>query len=575
MTVAPPSAAPRLRWRIHLRGATAFRRLPIARRDMLLLITLGIAARAATAALLRHPGYIDAAYYYAVARNVASGRGLTEDFIITYLVPAHQVIHPSNLWWLPGASLLLVPFFWVFGSAWWVALLPNILLTGTLPILGYLLGQELLGTRRAALAAGLLTITSGFYYPLYDPMPDNFGLYAWTAGAALLLIMRGMGGKPRQFALAGALIGLANLARAEAPILLLVAAVVWWQTRRQPVRTPSAERFAGTNAITHYRSLPLPVWSLFALLGLYIVVMAPWFARNLLLVGAPLPPGGLQGAWLRTYDDFFSYGKTITPATYLAWGVAPILGSKLYTIGITLRQLAAVMDFVLAPFAALGLWRLRRDTRALPWLLYLIISYLGLTLVFTFPTLYGSVLHSAVAVFPFLNVAAVAGIEAALDWQGRRGGPDAMRRTAERKRVYLGLAVGLSAVLSAFLILANAHAWDATANAYARAGTVIAADSSHDHPTPLPSGRRASAGPIVMVADPANFFVDTGQRAIVLPDQGIPTMTAAARRYGARYLVLEPVHSPAQNALWSGTAHTPLLTLLYTSRDVQVYRWNW
>ncbi len=555
MTAAELSTPPRLLTSAPQRLWSRVQRLPVARRDLALLVALGILARALTAALIQHPGYLDAAYYYDVARNVAAGRGLTEDFIITYLVPAAHVVHPSNLWWMPGASLLLVPFFWLFGSAWWVAQLPNVLLTGTLPALGYLLGRELLGTRRAALGAGLLTITSGFYYPLYSPMPDNFGLYGWAAGGALLLMTQGARGRPRRFALAGLCCGVAHLARPEAPLLLLIAAAVWQWTRRN-----------GRAA--------LPAWSLAALGGLYLVVMAPWFARNLLLVGAPLPPGGLRGAWLRDYDDFFSYGLTLTPGSYLAWGIGPILGSKLDVLGMTARELAAVMDFVLAPFAVLGMWRLRRDLAALPWLLYAVGAFFALDLLFTFPALYGTTLHSEVAVFPFLNVAAIAGLDAAVDWLGRRAtGTEAARRAAERKRVYLGMAIGLSAILSTFLVLVNAHTWDATAAAYARAGHLIAADAAR---APVHQGASARGNNlVVMVVDPANYYVDTGQHAIMVPDQGIPTMAAVAERYGARYLVLEPAHSPAQNALWSGTQHTPLLTLLWSGPGLKVYRWNW
>lgn len=582
-----------------------FRRLPVGRRDLLLLVALGVLARGVTAALIHHPGYIDAAYYYDVARNVAQGCGLTEDFIITYLVPAPSVVHPSNLWWLPGASLLLVPFFWIFGTAWWVALLPNVLLTGALPVLAYALGRELLGTRRAAVGAGLLTIVSGFYYPLYDPMPDNFGLYAWAAGGALLLMAQGARGRPRRFALAGLCCGLAHLARAEAPLLLAVAVVVWaWASSPAaappgslpvarlslPTGRAEPERPSGSSLVARLRlSLArgkgrrgLPLWSLAAFFGLYLIVMAPWFARNLLLVGAPLPSGGLQGAWLRDYNDFFSYQLPITPATYLAWGLGPILGSKLSALAYTGRELAAVMDFALAPFALLGAWRLRRYPVALPWLLYGLGAYLALALIFTFPAFYGSVLHSEVAVFPFLNVAAIAGLDATIEWLGRRGGAEAARRIAERKHVYLGLAIALSAALSAFLVVENSHAWDATAAAYTRAGHLIATDPASYVPLLVreesgvrtaPSGARSA--PIVMVADPANYYFDTGQRAIMLPDQGIATMAAAAKRYGARYLVLEPAHSPAQNALWSGRVTTPLLTLLHSESGLRIYRWNW
>jgi hypothetical protein len=565
--------------------------LPVGRRDIAMLVALGVAARALTAALIHQPGYIDTAYYYDVARNVAAGRGLMEDFIVTYLAPAPSVVHASNLWWMPGASLVIVPFFWLFGAHWWVAELPNVLLTGSLPALGYLLGRELVGTRRVALGAGLLTITSGFYYPLYDPMPDNFGLYAWAAGGALLLMSQGLrefghampAGKamavetasracigtplrgaeaaaksalelrwkgwdnqPWRFALAGLCCGVAHLARSEAPLLLVIALGVWWRARWR-------DRASA------------PVWALGALFGGYLLLMAPWFVRNLLLIGAPLPGGGLQSAWLRQYDDFFSYGLHVSASSYLAWGLGPIVGSKIATLATTLRQLAAVMDFALAPFALLGMWRLRRVPPALPWLLYAAGAFLALDLVFTFPSTYGTVLHSEVAVLPYLNVAAIVGLDAVLDWVGRRS--ESARRTEERKRVYVGLAVGLSAVLSAFLIFVNAHAWDATASAYAAVGRVVAKDAAR-------AGGRGAA-PVVMVADPANYYYQTDEHAIVLPDQPLPVMAGAAQRYGARYLVLEPVHTAAQNDLWSGRLKSPLLTLIWSGQGIRLYRWNW
>lgn len=589
MGVASPAATAGTMKNAAQRLTEAIQALPTPRRDALILVVLGILARGATAALVRHPGYIDAAYYYAVARNVAAGRGFTEDFIVTYLTNPQHVIHPSNLYWMPGASLLLVPFFWIFGSGWWVAQLPNVLLTGALPALAYALGRELQGTRRAALGAGLLTLASGFYYPLYEPMSDNFGLYAWAAGGALLLMGQGARGRPRRFALAGLCCGVAHLARPEAPLLLVIAGVVWWWTRhRAGIASIPRPRFPtrdeGQGVISALPSpwgrgggdeTPLAWWSLAALLGLYLVVMTPWFVRNLLLVGAPLPPGGPQTAWLRDYNDFFSYHLPLTPATYFAWGIGPILMSKVNALVLNARDLAAVMEFVLAPFALLGAWRMRRDAAAIPWLLYGLGAYLGLSLLFTFPSMRGSVLHSEVAIFPFLNVAAIAGMDAAIDWVGRKGGPGGAARTAERKRVYLGIAVALSVVLSTFLVLYNAHTLDEAAATYARAGRIVAADAVH-HGRHAGKGTAAvSVGPIVMVADPPNYYVDTGQHAIVLPDQDLPTMVAAARRYGARYLILEPVHSRAQNALWSGKQRTPLLTLLYSGPDLRVYRWNW
>jgi hypothetical protein len=297
--------------------------------------------------------------------------------------------------------------------------------------------------------------------------------------------------------------------------------------------------------------------------------MAPWFARNLLLVASPLPPGGLTTAWLRDYNDFYSFGLTLTPGSYLAWGLGPILGSKLNALLVNAGQLALVMEGVLAPFALLGAWRLRRQLAALPWLLYGLGAYLALSLIFTFPSTNGSIIHSEIAVFPFLNVAAVFGLDAVIEWAGRRGkaARDAQlaARTAQRQRVYLGLAVALSAVLSAFLVLVNAPALNAAGAQYPQAARVVAHEAA----------RLGDPAPVVMVVNPSIYNLATGQRAIVTPDQGVPVMESAAIRYGARYLVLEALHSPAQNALWAGTERTPKLTLLWSGPGIRVYRWNY
>jgi hypothetical protein len=77
-----------------------------------------------------------------------------------------------------------------------------------------------------------------------------------------------------------------------------------------------------------------------------------------------------------------------------------------------------------------------------------------------------------------------------------------------------------------------------------------------------------------MVVDPANYFYETGEHAVMLPDQPLAVMAEVARRYDVRYLVLGPVHSAAQNDLWSEHETSPLLTLFWRGPGVKVYRWN-
>jgi 4-amino-4-deoxy-L-arabinose transferase-like glycosyltransferase len=546
------------------------------RRDYLLLLALGLLARGITALLFDQPGYIDAAYYYDVAKNIASGHSFTEDFILTYLTPATNVVHPSNLYWMPLASLLIVPFFLVFGVSWHVAQIPSVLLSGSLPLLAYWLGWDWFHSRRYAIGAALLTLCAGFYYPLYFVFSDNFGIYAWTAGLALIFLGQGMQGRAWHFALAGLWIGLAHLSRADAPLLLVIALGVFGLTRTRAWQTNRQRQQQGNVASADARPAALPWTALLGLLALYLLVMAPWFARNLIVAGAILPPGGTKTIWLTTYNDFFSYGKDISLQSYLAWGWGNIALSKLQALGQNGLALLAILEFAPAPFAAIGLWRLRRSSKALPWLLYLLLLYLGLSLVFTFPSQRGTLLHSFIPLLPFLSLATIAGLDTVIDWLARRRpGPFSKQRAAGRRRVYLAAAIALSAVLSIVIIVSNTQTWDNTYHIYQQAGKIVARDDARTaNPAHKTNGQDASmnVSPVIIVSDPPDYYLATGQHAIALPDQDVPVILQAADRYHATYLLLETLHSRAQNALWSGAEHPPRLTLIWSTAAARLYR---
>ncbi len=548
-------------------------------RDYLLLLALGLLVRSLTAALFDQPGYIDAAYYYDVAKNIATGHGFTEDFILIYLTPASSVVHASNLYWMPLASLVIVPFFLLFGVSWHVAQIPSILLSGSLPLLAYWMGWEFFQSRRYAIGAALLTLCAGFYYPLYFIFTDNFGLYAWTAGLALLFLGQGARGRPRRFALAGLWIGLAHLARPDAPLLLVIALLVFAASRYRAWRAANTSARQGEplpEAPLEERVGAIPWSALVMLLALYALVMAPWFLRNLIVAGAIVPAGGTKTIWLTTYNDFFSYGKVISPQSYLAWGWGNILLSKLKALGQNAFAILAILEFAPAPFTILGLWRWRRSLLALPFLLYLILLYPGLSLIFTFPSLRGTLLHSFIPLLPFVSLATIFGLDTVIDWLAHwRPGAHAQERAASRRRFYLAATILLSAVLSIVIIFANARTWDTTYHVYQQAGAVVACNYASDgNHSMTRDGQDAaeSALPIVMVSDPPDYYFATGQHAIVLPDQGLTTILQAADRYGAAYLLLEALHSQAQDALWNGSEHSPRLMPLWSTPAAHLYR---
>ena len=74
-----------------------------------LLFAVALAARAAVAWQQEWPGYIDATYYYLIARGLAEGHGFSESFAWNYVDHPTALPHPSNAYWMPFPSLVAAP----------------------------------------------------------------------------------------------------------------------------------------------------------------------------------------------------------------------------------------------------------------------------------------------------------------------------------------------------------------------------------------------------------------------------------------------------------------------------------
>ena len=140
------------------------------------------------------------------------------------------------------------------------------------------------------------------------PQPDNFSLYQPIVLGALWLGARGLKGDPRAFVAAGALVGLAMLARNDG--ILVGAALgllfVWQRVRAWRAGRPAA----------------LPWWSAVASLGLFVLVMAPWWARQLAVFGS-ISPSSASGRilWIRSLAEMNSIEGHPTLSTFLDQGL--------------------------------------------------------------------------------------------------------------------------------------------------------------------------------------------------------------------------------------------------------------
>jgi hypothetical protein len=523
------------------------------RRSYVSLLLVAFFIRVAASFLQPLPGYMDAAYSYDIALNLAHGQGFSEPFLWNYLDNPAGLPHASHLYWMPLPTVLAWVGLKLFGESYRSAQVPFAFMAALLPLVSYWVALQVTGRRRHAWLAGLLTIFSGFYV-LYWGHTDNFTPFALAGSLSLVAAWQAGRAEEtkrvagRWWALgAGALVGLAHLSRADGPLLLIAMGVAGGISLLSR-RVSSGDRRSWKLDIGHW---------LWLLVG-YGLVMLPWFIRNWIVAGAPLPTVGTQTIWLTTYDDLFSYGRQLSLPTYLAWGWANILRSKLDALWLNTQTVVAVFGMVfLAPLACIGWWRLRRHPlfQLAAW--YGALLFAAMTLVFTFPGPRGGLFHSGGALLPFIFTAAAVGLDVAIEWAAahRRG----WHVPAARRAFGVGM-IGLAALVSGFLYYQG----------------VVAGPRWREDPgyTDLVAwlAARDELGKVVMLGDPPGYWYAGGGPSIVLPNEPVESLLAVADRYGAHYLILDHNRPRPLVALYEKRAGHGRLQLVDNLSDgLQIY----
>ena len=411
-----------------------------------MLFGLGLASNALAAMFVSQPGYVDAYYYFGGAKQLARGLGFTEPYLWNYLAPRVSQVPglarwPSHLYWMPLVSIFAAPFMAAAerltgaslsnAALFRAAQLPCIMLASLLPLSSYGVAWLITGRRRHAVAAGLLTLFSAFYFVFWTTT-DAFALFGLLASGALVaagLAQLQPAHGLRWLFVAGLASGLAHLARADG-VLVLACLVVWVAANR----AYSSGWRGSLSAVV-------------VVVAGYLLVMAPWYWRNWVVVGAPLAPGTGHALWLTNYDDLFAFpADRLTLAAYLAWGLGAIVSSKLSALQANLATVVAVQCGVVGfPFVLVGLWRTRANPVSRLATFYAASLLGAMTLLFTFPGARGGYFHSGAALLPFFMPAAVIGLDATVDWAARflpHWQPE------KSKPIFTGLLIGFAAALT-------------------------------------------------------------------------------------------------------------------------------
>ena len=505
------------------------------------LVGLALGVRLLIAWPLQQPGYTDAYYYAVGAQRLNTGHGFEEPFIWNYLEPPESVPHPGYLYWMPLTAVLGWLGLALLGDSFGALQVPFVLISALLPLVTYAIAWDLTHKQRHAVLAGLLAVFPGFYAHVLV-LPDNFAPFALAGSVCLWAAGRSLRDrKLLWFGLAGLAAGIGHLTRADGLLLVgmaLAAAIAGVLPRLQP---------------SSGRQEPGYTWlaSVAMVLGGYLLVMGPWFLRNWMVFGTPLPGAGTRTMFLTTYDDMFAYGRPLSLQSYLDWGWGEILGSKAQALWLNLQRLwVENLLIFLLPFSALGLWAMRRERVLWPFFLYLPLLLISMTFIFTFPGARGGLFHSGGALLPFLFAAAGPGLEAVLRWAARR-----LRGWHVRKawRVFASGLVGLAMLVTALALWrAGVYngAWNQQDRGYAEIGAWLNAQDAGQS--------------IVMVGNAPGFTWHTGHMAIAIPNEPLDTILKVAGRYDAHYLVLDDARPRTTDGLFRGEAMNPGLTLRYT-----------
>jgi hypothetical protein len=487
-------------------------------RTPILLFALALGVRLLLIAAYPDPAYPDSYYYVDVARSLHATGRLEVDFVWIFAevggaIPANPVLPiPSNAHWLPLSSFLQVPFITVLGPTAWASALPMALVGAVTAPLTWAIATDAGARRDVRLGASLLAAVPAAG-AVFMPQPENFAILQPLVAATLWLTARGLKGQAGAYMVAGLLAGFASLARNDGFILGGAVGLVFVWDRVQAWR--SSGRLPAR----------LPVRAAVGCAGLYLLVMGPWWLRQLSVFGSISPTTSSGFAlWIRTIEEWNSITARPSLSTFLAQGIGPIVTSRVLGLVGAIGQFAVIIcSIVLLPFVVVGGWLRRRSIDFGPWFLYLALVFLGAMLLYPLHVPGGAFIHSAVGLESHAYILALEGVVVGVAWIARRR----PRWNAEvASRVFVGATVAFVMATAFLYAIPVERNWDVSRQP--RLALAAQLDSLG-----------VAADDRLLTIDAAGFKYFTGRGGVVTPDDPIDAIESVARAYRTRWLVLE------------------------------------
>jgi hypothetical protein len=157
----------------------------------------------------------------------------------------------------------------------------------------------------------------------------------------------------------------------------------------------------------------------------------------------------------------------------------------------------------------------------------------AMTAVYPFAGARGGFFHSGASVQTVWWVLAPVGLDRVIAWGSRLRSWNAAQAGTVFRSGLVALAVLLTAVIVYGRVMGGGGSpvWGQENDAYSHINSIL-----------VSQGMAGEA--VVMVANPPGFYLASGNPAIAVPDGDVNTLLRVARRYEAKYLILEKGGTP-------------------------------
>jgi hypothetical protein len=512
---------------------------------LILLMGFGLALAIMISFFQHYPGYMDADYYFAGGIQLAEGKGFTEPYLWNYFDPANTIPHPSHAYWMPLTSIFAAGGMLATGSISWLSgRLAFFLIAMVIPAMTAILAFSFSKREDLSIISGILAIFSG-YYAVYMQVTDSFCINMFLGGLFFLLAHRD---NLKVYFILGILSGFFHLARADGVFWLIISFIM----------------ISFNNIKNHRKFTNWSISYFLCILG-YMIIMGPWFIRNIQVFGSLLGPQATNVIWLTNYDQIFSYPPNFNTLSWWNQGLSQIITTSISALKVNLLNMIAVQgNIILLPLILIGAWKFKKDIRVG----LLLIAWIGLiilmSIIYPYAGMRGGYFHAGAALQPILWSMVPIGLEVVVIKFGQLRNWDIKNAL----RVFSSSLVIFSILFTIHITInklydGSEHAliWGINEMRYQTIAKEIEFNQSENL--------------IVIVGNPPGFYLATGDYAIAIPDGDINNLLLVADDFNADYLILEPEGFPkALEGLYNGSYINNQFEYLGEFDDVRIFRIN-